>query len=348
MQKKLIALAVAGLMSGAAFAQSNVTVYGLLDLGFVRATGAGQDLTAINSGVNDGSRLGFKGEEALGNGIKAVFNLEYQLYIDKNQGVGANGANGFNTRQSFVGLTGNFGTVVGGRLKAPGDAITAGMDSTDQSNTFSALAPMNSFIGATSHAVLNNAVAYVSPTVNGLTFLGAYSTGGAVAGDGVPSAKDPERIIGFRVSYDMGPLSLAYAHHRLNDLANVAGNDQREHIFGATYDLGVAKLFTTYQTVKNVAKAKALSLGATVPVGNDLLRVQYALGNPNGSNNDATGYGIRFDHNLSKRTFAYVGYGRIATDSGAGASAPSFGDGLVGGVAGRNSSGYGFGIEHAF
>jgi hypothetical protein len=82
MQKKLIALAVASLASGAAFAQTNVTMYGIADAGYVWSQGDAlvtgtNKFSGIQSGLLSGSRLGFKGEEALGNGLKAIFTLEY-------------------------------------------------------------------------------------------------------------------------------------------------------------------------------------------------------------------------------------------------------------------------------
>ena len=77
MQKKLIALAIAGLASSAAFAQTNVTVYGLVDMGVINVKADGRSSGwKIDNGLSAGSRLGFKGEEALGNGLKAVFTLE--------------------------------------------------------------------------------------------------------------------------------------------------------------------------------------------------------------------------------------------------------------------------------
>jgi predicted porin len=123
MQKKLIALAVASLASGAAFAQTNVTMYGIADAGYVYsqgdAAGSGTNkFSGIQSGLLSGSRLGFKGEEALGNGLKAIFTLEYSLNIDNNTGVGS-GSGGLNARQQFVGLAGGFGTVALGRQYAP-------------------------------------------------------------------------------------------------------------------------------------------------------------------------------------------------------------------------------------
>ncbi|MBK8118055.1 MAG: porin [Sulfuritalea sp.] len=93
MQKKVIALAVAGLVSGSAFAQSNVTIYGLVDVGVTYVTADGKNSGwAIDNGLLSGSRLGFKGQEDLGNGLKAIFTLEYMLQPDANTGVGAAGA----------------------------------------------------------------------------------------------------------------------------------------------------------------------------------------------------------------------------------------------------------------
>lgn len=96
MQKKLIALAVAGMASGFAAAQTNVTIYGVLDAGYLYSAGdPGPGIKGTNtfSGIANGlltagNRLGFKGEEALGNGLKAVFTLEYGLEIDSNCGIG--------------------------------------------------------------------------------------------------------------------------------------------------------------------------------------------------------------------------------------------------------------------
>ncbi|MEI7432128.1 MAG: porin, partial [Betaproteobacteria bacterium] len=82
MQKKIIALAVAGLVSGVAFAQSNVTVYGIADVGVEVANAGNGTQFRVQSGQSAGSRIGFKGEEALGNGLKAEFVLEAGVNLD--------------------------------------------------------------------------------------------------------------------------------------------------------------------------------------------------------------------------------------------------------------------------
>jgi predicted porin len=172
MQKKLIALAVAGLASGAAFAQTNVTVYGIVDAGYLyssgnqsKADGGGTNtFSGLSSGISAGNRIGFKGSEALGNGLKAVFTLEYGLDIDTNQGIGTGG---LNARQQFVGLASDkLGTVALGRQYAPGfnaSARNSALDATDlaiQSN-LSVLSGMS--ITPNSPARFDNSVTYTSP-----------------------------------------------------------------------------------------------------------------------------------------------------------------------------------------
>jgi predicted porin len=259
MQKKIIALAVAGLMSGAAFAQSNVTVYGVVDAGYRASSGdnntaGGVDTqTGIASGNWKSSRLGFKGEEALGNGLKAIFTLEYSISNDVNEGIGT--ASGTKARTQLVGLSGDFGTAVAGRINSPGKTVHDKYDVMTGSTAFSASQTINGSISATStsgtivnpnsntlalqgvvgagstiNARLSNTAAYVSPTLmGGLTLTAAYSFGGATETDtnsynGTGNDNDQERIIGFSADYSAGPLGLAYVYHKVNDFGTAQGS----------------------------------------------------------------------------------------------------------------------------
>src|SRR3990167_6133984 len=108
MQKKLIALAVAAVTSGAAFAQSNVTIYGNVDMGVMfrqgsnGAVASGQSQYDLQSAASQ-SHIGFKGVEDLGNGLKALFDLQYRISPDTNTGLASAG-------HQYVGVTGGFGT----------------------------------------------------------------------------------------------------------------------------------------------------------------------------------------------------------------------------------------------
>ena len=120
MQKKLIATAVAGLLSASAYAAP--TLYGVADvyLGQISTksseTASSANTTVINSGGQNGSRLGVKGSEDLG-GVKAIYNLEYGLSADQ-AGSGSRGI-GFSRKQQ-VGLAGGFGSVVLGGIQSAG------------------------------------------------------------------------------------------------------------------------------------------------------------------------------------------------------------------------------------
>lgn len=139
MQKKLIALAIAGL-SGAAFAQSNVTVYGVADASFDFVRVSGNGLNAVPGGTplaytandtpnfnrvsSNGSHIGFKGVESLGNGMVAVFQYESAVNLDAGGGQVLLGT----SRDSYVGLAGGFGTVIMGSASGPTRNLANAMD----------------------------------------------------------------------------------------------------------------------------------------------------------------------------------------------------------------------------
>ncbi|MFC5472372.1 porin [Paraherbaspirillum soli] len=176
MKKSLIALAVLGAIAGAAQAQSSVTIYGIVDTGITysnhlpTATGTGSKFS-MNSGVIQGSRLGFKGTEDLGNGLKAVFQLENGFKND----TGAEGVSGtlFN-RKSVVGLSGGFGTVLLGRQT----------DFLDDAGDMTAVKDFGSIVGNSVHNFdrlegnrVQNSVRYNSPDVAGFTGSAIYGFG---------------------------------------------------------------------------------------------------------------------------------------------------------------------------
>src|ERR1700761_2499534 len=116
MKKSLLALAVLTAVTGAASAQSSVTLYGKVDLGLVLDSGnAGGKSVRISSGVTGGSRLGFKGVEDLGGGMKASFQLETGYCADSAAGASFCTGGGFRGRQPHGDLTGSFGAASAGR-----------------------------------------------------------------------------------------------------------------------------------------------------------------------------------------------------------------------------------------
>lgn len=368
MQKKLIALAVAGLASTAAFAQTNVTIYGVVDSAYVyssgdraAATGGNGNFSGIQSGVLAGSRLGFKGEEALGNGLKTVFVLEYSLSTDVNSGVGNTG--GLNSRQSYVGLNhAKLGQVALGRQYAPGYLAMVRNDAMVASDGASAIVQMNraggNTIYAASPARINNAVSYASPNWSGFSVSGIYGYGeDATGANGVSTGNNG--FFGAGLNYANGPLNLDLVYHSRQGTTvasnNVPTQDSiNEWMLGGSYDFKVVKLYATYQdqndkngTSANEGGNKAWSIGATMPVfGNGKIHASYA-----DISWDRTGAGgsdawaLGYTHALSKRTTLYTTYTHTDNDSDAVVAA-----GAVAKTRALGESNYVFtaGISHSF
>jgi len=349
MQKKLIALAVAGLVSGGAFAQSNVTVYGIIDAGYVHDSGnAAGSASRLSSGVNNGSRLGFKGTEDLGNGLKTNFTAETGFCADSNAGAPAfcTGGNNFMGRQAWVNLSGNFGTVQAGRQYVPGFTMV--------------LAPMDPFGAGTAGQMenlttagvgygnprANNVVTYVTPTVSGFTGVAAYVFGETT---GSTSKSSGYTLAG---GYGNGPLALGASYLSLNDTAGNSGGANKNTNFGATYDLGMVKLRGIFQTVKMAplgvvaTDASDWMLGLTAPMGGGVgsyLAASYVNHNDKrAANQDASQVGVGYYYGLSKRTTVYTVYAKMNRKNGNLMTVGNATD------AGTGDSAFNLGVTHAF
>jgi predicted porin len=224
MQKKVMALAVAGALvaPAAAFAQSNVQIYGRINAGLdnYQATGAsttaagaaGQgEVKARNRMFDQGSRLGVRGSEDLGNGLKALFVIESGLNVDTGSGLTQSGsanssAGSLATRDSYVGLEGGFGRVTMGR-----QALWYGNGVVEQvtSNYVNTGDPFFSGtlgrIGAPTTRT-NNAFVYTSPTFSGFNGTVYYSPNSeaTTAQSSVPGSANIDtngKIYGFTLRY---------------------------------------------------------------------------------------------------------------------------------------------------
>ena len=319
MQKKIIALAIAGLASTAAFAQTNVTVYGVIDMSYQNVKQDGKKAqTSINSGFLSGSRLGFRGTEDLGNGLKALFTYEMGLAADTGNHAGA-------ARQSFVGLTGGFGTVVAGRLQTTGyDFNAAAMPGVASGglDSYHNVGLNANLIHGTSRA--DNAVAYISPTFAGLTVAVNHArvTESRNANALLPGGKAEDataNLIG--LSYANGPLTAGLVYAATNMDHTVAKDDVKELALRAAYDFGVAKVGFAWQNNDNDAAATGKKddkwgLGASIPVGNGVVAINYASASidSTAANDDKKMFSVGYIHNLSKRTNVYAGYRKLSSD----------------------------------
>ena len=138
-------------------------------------------------GAGPSNRVGVKGSEDLGNGLKAIYQLEFGInFGDNNIPGGANG--GVSIRNSFVGLAGGFGTVLLGRHDTPLKISTGKLDLFSDT-----MADYNGTVGFDDIRA-DNAVAYISPSFSGFSFMGAVvSSGGGTAGSGRQHQLGPDR-----------------------------------------------------------------------------------------------------------------------------------------------------------
>jgi len=350
MQKKLIALAVAGLVSAPAFAQSNVTIYGVADAGFAFGEHGENDVTGIESGLLSGSRIGFRGTEALGNGLNAVFTLEQGFNIDN--GAESDSSKAFQ-RQAFVGVAGGFGAVTVGRQYAPGydfqydavvsaqfspQAILSGAPYAGSVDLDGEVASVKGLtINPGSMARWDNSVAY-NGSFAGLKVRAIYSfnavetntfsaldLGTGVGADRVNKPADDDAM-GLGLEYANGPLKVGAVYHYLKDAADVSGltDDQQEWLVGGSYNFGVLTLAGSYQQAKSAnfidnLDADLWQVGVIVPVG-AAGNVHVAYGeveyDADGEEADASSWTLAYTHALSKRTTAYVGYNQTDNDDG--------------------------------
>jgi predicted porin len=380
MQKKIIALAVAGLASTAAFAQSNVTIYGSVDVGYAyrfdaenqTAGNAGQSnsRSSLDTGASAGNRLGFKGVEDLGNGLKAVFLMESGFAMDNGSSAQGNRLFG---RQAYAGLTGGFGTVIAGRLYTPYWTLTSGTDPFTAGTVGQMRNVFGSGAGVTGlldPARVDNAFAYVSPSFGGFDVTVAYSNASqlsdAVGQEDTSNNARNNTVYALLAKYSAGPVMVGFNMHRIaagSAIADTTAKSVDNYTLAGTFDAKVVKLHAMAQY--NAVDTSAMNgdftgsnymLGATVPMGKFALKTSVTHsdynGQANGMQGNATQYALGADYSLSKRTNLYTAYSLIDSDGNRAATIMGVNDAQGnGGTAATGNpfqQGFQMGVRHQF
>ncbi len=335
MKKTLIALAAVA-ASGAAFAQSSVTLFGIVDLNIRNVRQGGDNLTSLSQDGIASSRLGFRGVEDLGGGMSAGFWLEAGLNPDTGTPAGLQFQ-----RRSTVSLMGGFGEVRLGRDYTPTfwnhtvyDPFgTNGVGSSV--NTFTVLGS-----GATTLVRANNTIAYFTPNLGGFGAQIQYSFKETTA------ANDPNEYAGIRLTYAAGPLSVALA--TASEGSTIPTESFKRTNIGASYDFGFLKPMAQYTQGKfGAAKVNHYLLGVVAPLGAGNIKASYVRSDYNAAAGDldANQIAVGYDYNLSKRTALYGTVSRIANKNGGTKGlAPNAAPVTPSG----NSTGIEFGVRHAF
>lgn len=311
----LLALAVMGTLAGAACAQSTVTIYGKLDAGVGKAIGS-KDKTVLDAA---GSRLGFRGTEALGDGLKAQFAIEHRF--DPQTGT-ANKAATFWQGFSTVGLSGGFGSINLGRQYTASYSLIQNQIDPWGGDTVAQLRDIGMKVGGLYATRVASSVRY-DYSANGISF------GTSVAGSNENGKAEKPWSLG--LAYAAGPLYLGAGYEVTGDHVAAKANVLS---LGGRYNFGVAELALAYSLGKDKANVKypGVLVGLIAPLGAGDLKLGFTV-----LRKDAAGVtttvnskvGVGYHYKFSKRTKIYVDYGhdsKVKTES----------------------SGYDLGVQHNF
>ena len=345
MQKKLIALAVASVVSAPVFAQSQVQIYGVVDVGIESAkySDADGNLTRMITSGNTTNRIGFKGSEDLGNGMKANFVLEGQPSPD----VGTHAAS-FWGRTSTVGLSSSsWGSVNLGSQYTPWFSARAAND------IFYTAGIGSNYNYEGGDTRMSNSIRYDSANYNGFTFAAMYGMGEAGAAynaqEGTTTAtKKQGRSTGLNAAYVNGPLALRYGYDTQIITQGPDVNMKRNHINGS-YDFKVVKLVAGWNSAKldgGATDNRSWYIGGVMPVfGKDSVKLEYTnFNDKTAASKDSKLIALGYEHPMSKRTTLYATYAKLTNESAA--ANTLFGG--VGVAAGYDPSGMQFGLKHSF
>lgn len=360
-----LALLATGCAFGAsAQAQSDVSVYGIVDAALVSERGGVPGhINKLTSGTSAYSRLGFRGKEDLGDGLSAIFLLELGMRIDDGSLDNTNGQL-FN-RQAYIGLESrDWGAVRLGRqhtflyytLVQVADPFSLGYAGTAKN-----LFPVKNTVRS------SNTISYTSPTRQGWTAEASLSLG-EQAGDTHAGSQ-----LGLAIGYAAGPLTVRFAHSTLNQdvaagaapgMAPVSQENARNSVLAMNYRYAFLTAYLAYGVDKGVNSSPVqnptaygaasavmpstdssdLLLGASIPVGKQG-RVMTSFVRKNDKTRyqqDARQWALGYTYGLTPRTTAYLAWAQIHNRNGA---AYTVGNGNE---AGSGNSAFNLGLRHNF
>jgi len=395
----VLALGMAAAPHAARAQIANVTLYGALnvDLEFVKGTTclsaipfastncpSGADLSSQTSNPtvtrvsSNSSRIGVRGSEYLGRGQVAIFQLESNVQTD----TGNSSSSGLASRETFVGLQGDWGTLKGGKFLTPYDDILPIFGNTPTLTTsilstaaLWAQGPLPKSQGGFD-ARLGNSVRYETPPLGGFSAELQYSTrdssGNANGGDNGDHTSEMRHanVVSLGAFYSSGPLDLGIAYEHNYQVRTQEQNDSALSI-AAAYDIGRfvdnpgTRIGAVYERLNYGTLAGSLTrnfwgFSVTVPVGGGSIYAFWGrAGNGGGSAPDGTGVGmltkgpdtgcdqweISYSYSLSLRTLLYAGYVRLNNAANA---FYTFNINEYGIATGAKPSGFVLGMTHFF
>ena len=368
MKKSLVALAALAVV-GVASAQSSVTLYGVLDVGFGKVktgsfglnngetyltkspAGGTYASTSVKDGFNSTSVIGFRGSEDLGGGLKANFNLQ-----SSGLDLSGSGTALVFGREAWAGLSGGFGDAQLGRTAS---VAARTMGQFDLNGTSASSALNNAGVSAVTFygtSRRSDQLQYGSPNMGGFQGRVGLTLKGNAAANGIAVPATAKDRFSLGLGYANGPLSVAGVYETKSTSLT-----RNAYAVGASFDFGVAKVAASYTRRENVGVAgfnqlgggigttngagggKGAAIGVVAPIGAFYVGAQYARNSDTG----ARATELFAGYNLSKRTKLYADYGRVTGVAAVAANASSAT--LVGNSAvPANPTVFGMGIVHSF
>lgn len=356
------AAALACCAAAGAWAQSNVTIGGVIDAAARQVRNEGRpSVSSLASGGNSTSRLIFRGTEDLGDGMSASFHLEAGLLLDT--GTSAVGTQFFDRRSTVSLATPALGELRAGRDYVPtytlwtrhdpfsyvGVAGSTNLLSNSQQGAvraaFGASPNPNTLVRA------SNSLQWLLPTAPG----GIQGLEGGLmlsAREGGASADGQHKLLGARLGYTAKAFSVGGALSTTESNLTTLGRF-KDMTVGATGDLGFARVSAAWRQLSyGPARQTNVLLGLWWPVAGGEVKASWQRADLSGKvgstaiqANDATQWGLGYVYTLSRRSALYASYARV---SNAGAATFTVPGGASGITAGGTSTGYEVGMRHTF
>lgn len=366
MMKKILAAAIVSAFAAPAFAATaNVDVYGKLHASVSMFDESIESYTnpvtgVTTRGTNDlqfssnASRIGFKGAEDLGGGLKAIWQIESGVNLDE-------GGDSFAGRNTFIGLSGGFGTALIGTHDTPLKLVGRAVDLFGDT-----MADSRNVLGGGSDMRAKNVAVYMTPNMGGFSMAAAYSTDPKNQGTNVTAAQNPALTVkdtgdqadngayNLNATYNNGPLFLGLGY---GDGDYHENNGLGAHMRGAAgFTMGAFKLVGQYDRLEDDSTTvgtlpgdyDAWMVGGAFTMGAIVLKANYMEGEFDHANTpEPTQWTVGVDYNLSKRSSVYALYAK-SEDGVVLGSGGSSSDQIVSGDTGGDNSVISLGMIHSF
>lgn len=340
MKHKILAIALVSALPLVAQAQTSVTMYGMVDasIGVENNDAPGESSrTVVSSGTQSASRIGFRGTEDLGNGLKALFNIEAAVAVD----TGATDSNMFQ-RRAVVGLQGAFGTVTVGREYGPIAAVAGASDTLGQGFYGSNLAAFG-----TNRLTrrLSNSVNYQSNALSGFTLRAAY-------GAGERSIDPSGDVTGVSLEYANAGLYIGAGYQNVERLAT---GDDKEYNAGIGYKFGDFEVRAGYMAadpetgILPSAKYEQKNAGVSYGFGANRVFLNYQQ-QELATGAEGKAVTVAYTYTLSKRTNVYASYAKLRNNNNGvfSLTSPSGTIALPATAFGSDPQVYNVGVRHSF